>query len=690
MWPTWSNTLSWWQWSLLAAVPPAIIALYFLKLRRRPLEVPSTYLWRRSIEDLHVNSIWQRLRRNLLLFLQLAALGAAMFALLRPGWQGTRLHGGRYIFLIDNSASMSASDVAPSRLDVAKQHALDLIDEMESGDHAMVVTFSDAAHVEQMYTDNRVQLRRRVEVIQPTQRLTSIREALNICSGLANPGSSAFDETDNVAAAPLPAKMFIFSDGKFADVTDFALQNLYANEKMKPVFVPIGESGAANAGIVSLAVQREEAAESPLQAFVSVQNASDGDVQIDVEVAVNDGPADVKELSIAAGNKGGVVFDLGDVAEGVVHARLVNLRTKDGGPLADALAVDDQAWAVFGQPRRAKVRVITPGNLFLEKALATERAARLAEITFAATATLAQEAFLKEASTGVYDLIIYDRCVPVVTDDPAEPLKKMPQANTLFLGTIPPASARWRTAGKFSPLQVVDVDATHPLTELVDLDGIFFDEGTPLLLPKDSGVRGLIETTQGALLAVAPRGGFEDAVLAAEIVSEKDGEQYFRTNWWQRQSFPVFWGRVLSYLGRTDAAGTATSARPGASVELRATSAAREVSVTTPDGTAKPLLRGPAGTFHFADTNQVGVYAMREADQTTQRFAVNLANAAESDIRPRSGGGAATPSIRIGHEEFAGETAWQNQRRETWKYLLVAVLVIAGVEWYIYNRRVYV
>ena len=52
-------------------VPPAIVALYFLKLQRQPLEVPSTYLWHRTIEDLHVNSLWQRLRQNLLLFLQL-------------------------------------------------------------------------------------------------------------------------------------------------------------------------------------------------------------------------------------------------------------------------------------------------------------------------------------------------------------------------------------------------------------------------------------------------------------------------------------------------------------------------------------------------------------------------------------------------------------------------------------------
>ena len=74
--PNFLNMLSWWQWTILAAVPPAIMLLYFLKLKRRPVEVPSTYLWHKSIEDLHVNSIWQRLRRNLLLLLQLLVIAA--------------------------------------------------------------------------------------------------------------------------------------------------------------------------------------------------------------------------------------------------------------------------------------------------------------------------------------------------------------------------------------------------------------------------------------------------------------------------------------------------------------------------------------------------------------------------------------------------------------------------------------
>jgi hypothetical protein len=114
--PNFMPMLSWWQWTVLAAVPPAIIVLYFLKLKRHPVEVPSTFLWHKSIEDLHVNSIWQRLRNNLLLWLQLLLILMLAMALFRPSWQGAQLVGERFIFVIDNSASMSADDQPPSRL----------------------------------------------------------------------------------------------------------------------------------------------------------------------------------------------------------------------------------------------------------------------------------------------------------------------------------------------------------------------------------------------------------------------------------------------------------------------------------------------------------------------------------------------------------------------------------------------
>ena len=87
---TWINMLSPLQWALLLAIPPAILSLYFLKLKRHESVVPSTMLWKRAIEDLHVNSLWQKLRKNLLLYLQLLFVGLLILACIRPAGDGRR------------------------------------------------------------------------------------------------------------------------------------------------------------------------------------------------------------------------------------------------------------------------------------------------------------------------------------------------------------------------------------------------------------------------------------------------------------------------------------------------------------------------------------------------------------------------------------------------------------------------
>src|SRR6478672_4554707 len=134
-WPVeFSSPLSATRWAVLLGVPVGIIALYFLKLRRRPVQVPSTLLWRRSLEDLHVNSLFQRLRKNLLLFLQLLAVFLTMLALTGPRIKGSTGQGQRYVLAIDNSASMSATDLKPNRLARAKDEAKKLIAAMNSDD----------------------------------------------------------------------------------------------------------------------------------------------------------------------------------------------------------------------------------------------------------------------------------------------------------------------------------------------------------------------------------------------------------------------------------------------------------------------------------------------------------------------------------------------------------------------------
>ncbi len=666
--PQLANTLAWWQWLILALVPPAIVLLYFLKLKRRPVEVPSTYLWHRSIEDLHVNTIWQRLRRNLLLFLQLLLVLLVALALLRPGWQGTKLLGNRFIFLIDNSASMQATDVEPSRLEEAKRQARELIDQMQSGDVGMVVSFADTARVEQMFTDSRRQLRRALEAIQPTQRTTSLAEALKVASGLANPGRSgdAQETRDTQVAEPMPATVYVLSDGNFEDVAGFALGNL------ELVYQPIGKSEAANLAVLMLSVGRHESKANRFQAFARLQNFTAQDASVTVELArqtPSDGSAQAKEqvinaaqVELAAGESKGVALDLGEMDSGVLRLRATT---------NDQLAVDDQAWAVVNPPRRAKVLLVTPGNDPLRFALGTESSLEVADVTFETPQYLDTEPYQQQAAGGKFDLVIYDRCQP----------KRLPQANTLFLGRLPPEG--WAARAKAAAPQIIDVDPAHPLMQYVELGDVLLAEGTPLEPP--AGGRVLIDSQIGPLFAVAPREGFADAVLGFVLIDEVVGDdgkpqRYIGTNWPIRPSFPVFIFNVLSFLGGNRTVLGANAIRPGQPVTVETTASNKAPAVRTPSGQTIPLKEGRLGRFAFTGTTQLGVYEVT-GDKATQYFAVNLFQAAESNIRPRT-------EIKVGNVKVAGQPASVLSRREMWKLLLLGGLAVLLLEWYIYSRRV--
>ena len=66
---------------LLAGLAIPILLLYMLKLRRRQVQVSSTFLWVQLLRDQQANAPWQKLKRNLLLILQLLILAALVIAL---------------------------------------------------------------------------------------------------------------------------------------------------------------------------------------------------------------------------------------------------------------------------------------------------------------------------------------------------------------------------------------------------------------------------------------------------------------------------------------------------------------------------------------------------------------------------------------------------------------------------------
>ncbi len=454
----------------MAGVPVGIIALYFLKLRRRPVRVPSTILWRKSLEDLHVNSLFQRLRRNLLLFLQLLAVALAMLALAGPRMRGTAGQGQRFVLMIDCSASMSATDVSPTRLAKAKEQAKKVVSDMEGDDLAMVIKFSDSAQVVSNYTSDRRTLANRIDAIEPTQARTSLRDGLQVAAGLANPSKQIGEGV--VASSVVTPKLYIYTDGGFADVEGFSLGNL------EPEVVVIGPppppyrgyagrgcgrtnpSGklpnpSDNVGIMALQTRRDEDKPEIYQLFGRVHNFRAEEVSTEAQLyRLSTGKAgeetklvDAIALKIPPQSDQSFKFDLPDTGLAAFEVQLTE---------TDALEVDNHAFTVAGTTRKAQVLAVTAGNRYLTDTLRTPAAAERADVTIVSPEELKTPAIATEVSGGRYDLVIYDGVKP----------EAAPAANALYFGVFPLGPAYEKPKDAVQPV-VLDWDIGHPLMQYV-------------------------------------------------------------------------------------------------------------------------------------------------------------------------------------------------------------------------------
>jgi hypothetical protein len=712
-----------WSGLLVLLVPPLIVLLYFLKLKRRPLAVPSTFLWKKSIEDLHVNSLLQWLRQNVLLLLQLLAALAIIYGLM-----AFRLHGGteggrHYILMIDNSASMAATDVAPSRLEWAKEQALKEIEARGDNDFGMVIAFNSSAEIVQSYTANRALLRQAVHGITPTQRPTRIEEALSLADSLANPLRS----TEDVATRPENAEpgkertyvpprgtatsVHLFSDGRFPDPSEGFISTLSSrlsgnesalgnlNLRFHLAGVP-GAEKVDNIGLVALNAQRDEQDHGKIQVFARALNfrPRESTVNMRLELLINGALGGVYDQRVAlparkvitadaAGGdatgprdvpgEGTATFELHDIddrADVALHARLVNV--------GDKFALDDEAWLVISEPRRARVLIVGKPDDVLDNFFNAEEVQQVARVTRMAPDELAKDSYRGPARNGVYDLVVFDRCAPAREQD-------LPESNTFFIGVPPPPWMK-EDCEKLSAPRVVGWLGNHPvMRDLRALYTMEIDQAlkiktlpprTPLLI---EGRKIDVQTnTDVALLVALARRNLTDLVLTFPIINDA-GE--WNTTWPLQASFPLFLRNVLYSLGNLNEAAAEETLQPGQVKTIRTDAGVERIQVSGPDGETRTLTRESRDArprFAFGATDRVGLYRYVVEGSPPRSFAVNLLDEEESNIEPR-------PVIQVGPDEVAS-TVERGQPRELWKWFALLALVLLMIEWYIYNRRVYV
>ena len=112
----------------------------------------------------------------------------------------------------------------------------------------------------------------------------------------------------------------------------------------------------------------------------------------------------------------------------------------------------------------------------------------------------------------------------------------------------------------------------------------------------------------------------------------------------------------------------------------------QQLSIIPPKGDVIRLQRGSRGDFVFAAAEQLGphrvVYKDTNGAAVERTFAVNLLDASESNIEPRGRFKIGTDEVEAGQE--------RRQPYELWKWIALGALILLLIEWYIYNRRIYV
>src|SRR5205823_2542448 len=137
---------------------------------------------------------------------------------------------------------------------------------------------------------------------------------------------------------------------------------------------------------------------------------------------------------------------------------------------------------------------------------------------------------------------------------------------------------------------------------------------------------------------------------------------------------------------------------PGRAVVLHAETTNREIPVTSADGRdTEKVPRSPQGTFIYNKAGKAGVYLARWEPNGLLPFAVNLFDFRESDLASRGlvPEGAPTSTaeaykIKIGYNPVSGTNRPPDVQKDIWWYFALLVLGVLLVEWYVYNRRVYI
>ena len=535
---------------------PLVLAFYLLKLRRDERPVASTLLWQRLVADVEANAPWQKLRRSLLLLLQLLLVLVLALLAARPFLERPAGLARDLVLVVDASASMGATDETPDRLTVAKAKAIDALRDLPAGGHVSVIAAGRTARV----------------IANGTSDLARVRSAIDSIALEAAPGdmADALRLASALAARAGDAQVLVATDSAFGRPPDVRVA--------APVSVITVGRDRHNQAIVALAVRTAPSAVTR-SVFVSVANLDIEKVDRRLELWGDGRLLEARDVYIDPVARADVSIDdlPRDIA--VVEVRLVADEDAAGPP--DQLAIDDIAWAVVPPDTLHRILLVSDGDPYLQAALTYLPNAELYGVKPAE--------FGASTHSELFDLIIFEGKLP----------DRLP--NSPILAIAPTASSPLGDlAGTINQPGIGSINPDEPVLRYVDLSTTHISQAQKLVLP--SWARAIIPGPGGApLLYAGQRAGLPTAVLAFDPR---------RSDLPLQVGFPILLSNLVGELlgGSTTPTGAVA---PGSPVQLGIPSGATGLHVVRPDGTALDLGAGTAGAISltYTATQSLGVYS---------------------------------------------------------------------------------
>ena len=662
---------------IFAGLVPIIVLLYLLKLRRQPAQVSTLMFWQRVVADNRRRALFQRLRQLLSLLLHLLIFGLLLLALARPELRSFRgsEDGLATIVVLDCRARMQTlTGGGSTRFAEAVRIAGSYLRRASARQPVALLALDSTPHFVCGSTGDERTLLDALDALQPTDAGGRIEDAVQLAREMLGAGHGH------------NGRVVVVSD-QAPDAPSAVEPQARTSAQVETRLVNHG-GPRENVGIVRLDARPLPGSPETDEVLVEIENFGTEREAGNVELTFEGRLLDVKPFDLAPGERRTDVYPALATRTAIANARgwlLAHLTLKNGG--SDALALDDNAYAVVPPPRPIRVLLVTRGNWFLESLLKADDGVQFDQ--------LAPDAF-QPAQAASFDAVILDDCVPAQFQVPAA---RFPKGNFLFVDCAPfLAGQPDKGATALEHPLVTDLDTASPLLRRVNLRDVTILRALALTLPEAPDAAG--PAAEGAWEFSAPVRSFDHALVIEG--ERRDGGGASRpdrvvglafgvadSDLPLRVAFPLFIHNTLDWLAaRDDSAASNDPIRAGEILDIPAGAKLW----TQPQRSYAPLGQIPAsqwsagpGTFQPLAN---GFYLLRESGATDRWLAVDTLDRKMSALNEDvlNGNGTAATTSR----QFPTITStWLDLIRAwpPWVELALIAFVLCTLEWWGFHRR---